>query len=124
MAEFVEVMRKIRELCAERRECKECIMTMGAARICGVKLCEPRLSAEEIERRVAQWEAEKYPSWHDWQDKTFPSHSGERLCPKIFGVKCPRGTSTFTGNCNACRDLPIPTEIAEKLGIRPREVKR
>lgn len=123
MAEFVEVMRKIRELCSERKECKECILAIGAARICGVKTCEPRLPVEEIERRVAQWEAEKYPTWYEFQVVRFPNHT-RWICPMAFGVACPDINAVSAKACAECRNNHIPAKIAEKLGIRPQEVNR
>ena len=120
MAEFTEVMRKIRELCAEREVCTGCIMESGAARYCGAKLCEPRLPAEEIERRVAQWEAAKpkYPSWNEVWKQVFP---------KATCVPCPIcnfGAGECVTSCAECRARPIPAEIAEKLGIEPKEADK
>ncbi len=117
MAEFVEVMRKIRELCDERENCEGCIMMNDIA--CGVTTGTPSLSEEEIERRVEQWEAEKYPTWIEYQQEVFPNYT-RQICPMVFGIEC---TSNGTG-CHECRNNPIPAEIAEKLGIRPREVNR
>lgn len=118
MAEFVEVMRKIRELCAERENCEGCIMMDDIA--CGVTTGTPGLSEEEIERRVARWEATKpkYPSWNE---------AWKQLFPKAVCAPCPVpnfGVGKCIASCIACRERPIPAEIAEKLGIRPREVNR
>lgn len=114
MAEFVEVMRKIRELCDERKECAGCVMMNDIA--CGVTTGTPSLSEEEIERRVAQWEAEKYPTWIEYQQEVFPNYT-RQICPMVFGIEC---TSNGTG-CHECRNNHIPAEIAEKLGIKPKE---
>lgn len=114
MAEFVEVMRKIRELCDERKECAGCVMMNDIA--CGVMTGTPSLSEEEIERRVAQWEAEKYPTWIEYQQEVFPNYT-RQICPMVFGIEC---TSNGTG-CHECRNNHIPAEIAEKLGIKPKE---
>lgn len=115
MAEFVEVMRKIRELCDERKECEGCIMMNDSA--CGVLLGKTSLSEEEIERRVAQWEAAKpkYPSWNEVWKQVFP---------KATYVPCPVcnfGAGECVTSCAECRARPIPAEIAEKLGIKPKE---
>lgn len=123
MAEFVEVMRKIRELCNERTGCTGCIMADGSAEWCGVRLCVPRLSEEEIERRVAQWEAAKYPTWYEFQVVRFPNHT-RWICPMSFGVTCPNNGVGSVKECTECRNNHIPAKIAEKLGIRPREVNR
>lgn len=118
MAEFVEVMRKIRELCNERTECAGCIMMEDIS--CGASFGSPCLPVEEIERRVAQWEAAKakYPSWAEAWRQLFPE-SKNSPCPKVcFGV------GVCDGNCRECDERPIPAEIAEKLGIKPKEVNR
>lgn len=119
MAEFVEVMRKIRELCDERKECEGCVMMDDIA--CGVTTGTPSLSEEEIERRVAQWEAAKYPTWYEFQQARFPNHT-RYICPMTFGEKCPiNGSVNKPTACTKCRNNHIPAEIAEKLGIRPKE---
>lgn len=41
-------------------------------------------------------------------------------CPMMFGVDCPSKSATSTQMCTACRNHQIPTEIAEKLGIKPK----
>nr|DAG37299.1 MAG TPA: hypothetical protein [Caudoviricetes sp.] len=120
MAEFVVVMRKIRELCDERTECKGCIMMNDIA--CGVTTGTPCLSEEEIERRVAQWEAAKYPTWYEFQVVRFPNHK-RWICPMAFGATCPNNGAGREKTCAECRNDHIPAEIAEKLGIRPREAR-
>lgn len=121
MAEFVEVMRKIRELCVERKECEGCIMVNDIA--CGVTTGTPSLSEEEIERRVAQWEAAKpkYPSWKEAWTKLFPC-ACEVPCPrKYFDKGCFPVFICAEHDCGRCKALPMHPEIAEKLGINPKE---
>lgn len=121
MAEFVEVMRKIRELCKEREGCAGCIMMNDIA--CGVTTGTPSLSEEEIERRVAQWEAakSKYPSWKEAWEKLFP-YACEVPCPqKYFDKDCFPVFICAEHDCDRCKALPIYPEIAEKLGIKPKE---
>lgn len=121
MAEFVETMRKIRELCKEREGCAGCIMMNDIA--CGVTTGTPCLSEEEIERRVERWEAAKYPTWYEFQVVLFPNHT-RWICPMAFGVTCPNNGAGSVKECTECRDNHIPAKIAEKLGIRPREARR
>ena len=119
MAEFVETMRKLRELCNKRKNCEGCIMMNDITResmVCGASFAMPSLPVEEVERRVAQWEAEKskYPSWAQAWKQLFPDAIPP--CPaKNFGV------NGCDYHCDECRARPIPAEIAEKLGIRPKE---
>ena len=71
-----------------------------------------------------QWAAEHpeqvYPNWNDWYRKNFPDayRDGKRMCPMIFGggENCDIET-----DCDKCRDTPIPADIAEKPGIKPKE---
>lgn len=58
MAEFVETMRKLREMCKGQKDCRNCTMFIGGLE-CGASLGSPNLPVKEIERRVEQWEAAK-----------------------------------------------------------------
>ncbi len=119
MAEFVETMRKLRELCRGQERCEECIMMEGIS--CGASLGLPCLTEEEIERRVAQWEAAKYPSWAQAWKQLFPK-SKTSPCPrKYFDKDCFPIFICAEHDCNRCKALPMHPEIAEKLGIRPKE---
>lgn len=119
MAEFVETMRKLREMCKGQKNCRNCTMFIGGLE-CGASLGSPNLPVEEIERRVAQWEAEKYPTWYEFQVVRFPNHT-RWICPMAFGVTCPNNGAGSVKDCTECRDNHIPAEIAEKLGIKPKE---
>lgn len=57
-----------------------------------------------------------YPTWIEYQQEVFPNYT-RQICPMVFGIEC---TSNGTG-CHECRNNPIPAEIAEKLGIEPKE---
>ena len=116
MAEFVETMRKLREMCNAQTNCKNCTMLIGGME-CGASLGSPNLPAGEVERRIVQWEAAKpkYPSWNEVWKQVFP----EATC-----VPCPVfdfGAGECVTSCAECREHPIPPEIAEKLGIKPKE---
>lgn len=119
MAEFVETMQELRELCEGQKDCRNCTMFIGGLE-CGASFGLPCLSEEEIERRVAQWEAEKYPTWYEFQVVRFPNNT-RWICPMAFGVTCPNNGAGSVKECTECRDNHIPAKIAEKLGIRPKE---
>lgn len=122
MAEFVETMRKLREMCKEQKDCRNCTMFIGGLE-CGASLGSPNLPVEEIERRVAQWEAakSKYPSWEEAWAKLFP-YACEVPCPrKYFDKDCFPIFICAEHDCDRCKALPMHPEIAEKLGIRPKE---
>ncbi len=56
-----------------------------------------------------------YPSWNEAWKQVFP---------KATWVPCPAGNfgvGECAESCAECREHPIPPEIAEKLGIRPKE---
>lgn len=55
-----------------------------------------------------------------YQETTFPGHT-RWICPMAFGIECPSKSTTDAHTCKVCRDKPIPAEIAEKLGIKPKE---
>ena len=38
-----------------------------------------------------------------------------------FGVTCPNNGAGSVKECTECRNNHIPAEIAEKLGIKPKE---
>ena len=80
------------------------------------------MDCEEVERRVMQWAAEHpepvYPTWREWQHSMFPdAHKFIRPCE--FGSRnrfeCDKKI------CYECKKEPIPADIAEKLGIKPKE---
>ena len=56
-----------------------------------------------------------YPSWNEVWKQVFP---------KATCVPCPVcnfGAGECVTSCAECRARPIPAEIAEKLGIKPKE---
>lgn len=127
MAEFVEVMKHARRLCAseEKRHpgiCGGCPLHDDEGLACRFFLDEKYFYDGDTERIVMDWAAEHpervYPSWIDAWQQLFPGAKNVP-CPELyFGAECPdeRGEG-----CIACKRSPIPAEIAEKLGIRPKE---
>ena len=97
MAEYTEVIKQFKRMCAHEncRTATGCPMNG-----CNISQCRkfgferPR----EFERRVMQW-AKEHPSYPSWE---------EYLC----GI----GFCTY----NSLSD-PIPADIAQKLGIEPKE---
>ena len=88
---------------------------------CGAACGSPNRSEEEIERRVAQLEASKYPSWEEAWAKLFP-HACEVPCPrKYFDKDCFPVFICAEHDCDRCKALPMYPKIAEKLGIKPKE---
>ena len=125
MAEFCEVMKQTARMCASyRNDCAGCGLANDASECPFEALPEgwtvklDRLA--EIEHIVMDW-AEKhpeprYPTWNEWQEANFPN-ANAKVSPCAFSDS--RSFGCMNHGCDACRDFPIPADIAEKLGIKP-----
>ena len=125
MAQFVEVMRQAQRICLEHPgDCDGCPLRDEDGLFCRFSLGENYLYYDTAERIVLKWAKEHpepvYPSWYQFQETTFPGHT-RWICPMAFGIECPSKNTTDAHTCKVCRDNPIPAEIAEKLGIKPKE---
>ena len=111
MAEFQEVMRQRKRMCASCKKCSECALDRIGVR-CSYY---PVDKLEQIERIIMDWAAThpepRYPTWKEWQEATFPE-ARNQLCINHFA-------SAECKGCAACRSKPIPADIAQKLGIQP-----
>ena len=131
MAEFTEVMKQAKRMCEyyEDSTCIECPLSRDNTK-CGHSLCIEisSISAEEaaeIEPAVMAWAAAHpepryptYPTWEEWHDSLFPDATGLiRPCEftRVTVSECAART------CYTCIKRPIPADIAEKLGIKPKE---
>lgn len=124
MAQFTEVMRQAKRMCESFSDgCRECPIGDANALECGITVTS-WMDCEEVERRVMRWAAEHpepvYPTWCEWQNSRFPdAHNFIRPCE--FGSRdrfeCDKKM------CYECKTEPIPADIAEKLGIKPKEAK-
>lgn len=123
MAEFTEVMRQARRLCAEQQEIECCVKCpMQGKGGCMVAADVENVDYADAEQRIMQWAAEHpepvYPSWQEAWKELFP-YVTHIPCPELyFGVECCDHDDRY---CVACKAKPIPAEIAEKLGIKPKE---
>lgn len=131
MAEFAEVMRQANRICVRHEKCNDCPLAHQIDKFtnCDLNLTPCDFTDEtilQIEVKVNQWAAEnpepQYPTWREWQKENFPylpdSYPLVHPCNfmSIYDAKCDNHS-----NCGTCRDKPIPAEIAEKLGIKPKE---
>ena len=130
MAQFVEVMKQARRMCnMQKNTCKDCPVGTMEGRICRLNVIEISEDDVEVERIVMDWAAEHpepvYPSWEEAWKKLFPEADVKRVfCPEVFGdkYKCDWCyDDDYNDSCDECLDRPIPAEIAEKLGIKPKE---
>ena len=123
MSEFTDVMRQARRMCKAQEDCESCPLWNTANFFCKLDTtCYSDDSA--IENIIMQWAAKhpepSYPTWDEWQNSVFPDADGY-ITPCRFGSKVRFKCTEKT--CYECREEPIPADIAEKLGIKPKEVK-
>ena len=123
MSEFTDVMRQARRMCKAQEDCESCPLWNTANFFC--KLDTTCYSDDSvIESIIMQWAAKHpetvYPTWREWQNSTFKD-AHKHITPCTFGsrdrFKCEGKT------CYVCMDQQIPADIAEKLGIKPKEAK-
>ena len=123
MSEFTDVMRQARRMCKTQEDCESCPLWNTANFFC--KLDTTCYSDDSvIESIIMQWAAKHpetvYPTWREWQNSTFKD-AHKHITPCTFGsrdrFKCEGKT------CYVCMDQQIPADIAEKLGIKPKEAK-
>lgn len=127
MAEFTEVMRQAQRVC--KIYCKlfeACVnCPLDNKGICMVSTHMGITDYAEAECRILDWAAEHpepvYPTWKDAWVKLFPN-ACEVPCPrKYFDEGCFPIFICAKHDCDRCKALPMDPEIAEKLGIRPKE---
>ena len=125
MAQFSEVMKQAKRMCEAFSDghCSECPIGNSGVLECGIRVTS-EMDCKEVERRVMQWAEEHpepvYPTWSEWQNRMFPD-AGRYMGPCVFGsydrFNCAEKI------CNECMRQQIPADIAEKLGIKPKEEK-
>lgn len=105
MAEFQEVMRQIDRICSQYKYCEDsgCILST----VCGPlgNFSSNAKRAMKTEELAMKWAAEHpepvYPTWYTWLIMMGAVGSVEDLFSDL--------------------QRPIPADIAEKLGIEPKE---
>lgn len=125
MAEFQEVCRqalRMGEALMAKRGVKLKYIEMNISKDGKVAIKDggTASTAEEIEEYVMQWAAEhpepRYPTWEEWQKANFPN-ANVKVSPCAFSDS--KSFRCMNHGCDACRDFPIPADIAEKLGVKP-----
>jgi len=107
MADFVDVLRQFDRMCKANAGCFNCPLHEqdGVSDRCSIGAFVN--DSERIEREVMKWAAEhpepKYQSWGEWLSE-------------IGVFQCEDGEWRF-----AKANDPIPADIAQKLGIEPKE---
>lgn len=123
MAEFKDVVKQQKRMCKTIEDCNKCplrSMDHDCRLMAMIDADYDEAEAEAIERIVMDW-AEKYPeprypTWKEWQEANFPN-ANVKVSPCAFSDS--KSFRCMNHGCDACRDFPIPADIAEKLGIKP-----
>lgn len=107
MAEFTEVMRQLGRICANNfDECDICDLRLFCPSKTFLSKYVKSGRTEKLEEMVMKWAAEHpepvYPTWYRWLIMMGAVGSVEDLFSDL--------------------QRPIPADIAEKLGIEPKEV--
>lgn len=122
MSEFTEIMRQAKRLCAAHDgmcSMRNCPLDSGEA--CRLNVDLDGEDYNELERIIMDWAAEHpelvYPSWEEGWKQIFPDGKFPP-CPDYFDIKYYNADCAHL-SCKECKSHPIPSEIAEKLGIKP-----
>ena len=105
--EFVEVFKQAQRMCNYYLEhgCRECPLSECTDDVCVIRPWESR-EPEGVERRVMAWAKEhpepRYPTWKEWLEE-------QCVISDVGWFK--KGYK------------PIPADIAEKLGLKPKEAR-
>lgn len=127
MAEFVEVMRTAKRMCESMGDCDViCPFHDMCSDYSWLHIAPAYINENDLakcEAAIMKWGAEnpefRYPTWREWQKKNFPN-AGGIMCPCSF-IGTIDANCAVQSSCEKCSNHPIPAEIAEKLGIEPKE---
>ena len=123
MAEFTVVMRQWGRLCSQHcaehhDDCDGCILGGTMADLCAAYAMDVAEGAEDIERLVMEWAAKHpepvYPTWGDWF-----AERGDL----VDGWQNATNAAWMANTAFGVFMNPIPADIAEKLGLQPKEVR-
>lgn len=128
MAEFSEVMKQAGRMCASV-SCNNCILPRRSDEMCILEDAPVKHTDEEIaeiEAKIMKWAAEhpelRYPTWQEWYSTNFPDFE-DYITPCNFmpmqKVEALMGKRCVDLRCRQCIKLPIPADIARKLGVKP-----
>jgi hypothetical protein len=116
MAEFVDVLRQFDRMCKANAGCSNCPLHEqdGVSDRCSIGAFVN--DSERIEREVMAWAAEHpepvYELWGEWFEKRGDLIRGWHNATNIQWIAKTFGRLMCT---------PIPAEIAQKLGLKPKE---
>lgn len=119
MAEFGEVMRQWKRMCGGTIACEEC--PLRQAEIEGTSVCDSGIMSFDYkgaEPIIMSWAAEHpgpvYPTWAEWlaENGAFGPFKDIKTDFTEVEILCKMRDMMFK---------PIPADVAEKLGIQPKE---
>lgn len=122
MAEFQEVMKQWRRMCAAFYNCEECPQYHEYQCYNTIKRVSECGDVESLEYNVLKWAAENpepvYPTWREWLIKK-----------GLIDFKSDFRSMTLLANSvieclNEKASEPIPADIAKSLGLEPKEIKK
>ena len=124
MAEFYEVMRQFDRMCKAHAGCVDCPLAIKGCVETKCSIGSFIDNSENIEREIMQWAAANpepvYPTWAEWILKV----GAARRVPigEPWPVEFPDG-SMLEPCCETVvkENERIPADIAQKLGIEPKE---
>lgn len=130
MAEFMEIIRTAKRMCKSMDDCDVICPIHDMFSDCSWLHTAPAYINEndlaKCEAAIMKWGAEnpetRYPTWREWQQENFPEANGA-MCPCAFMRMVDAHCVDYNGrnSCMDCARQQIPADIAEKLGIKPKE---
>ena len=116
MAEFSEVMRQWKRMCESMSSCENCPLAIED--IAGGYMCRNGITSldyKSAETVIMRWATDNpepvYPRWCDWL-----AEQGVLVCDNSF----PNMRYWYAMNTEKM-EQPIPADIAQKLGLEPKE---
>lgn len=126
MAQFVEVMKQAKRMCADRSGiCSYSNCPLDNGKKCRLNIDLDGEDYNELERIIMDWAKEHpepvYPNLNEAWINLFPD-SLETPCPKrLFGEDYYPIFVCAEHDCAYCKAMPMHPDVAKKLGIKPVE---
>lgn len=128
MAEFIDVIKNARRICGAYKDqpCEHCALDTIGCLMTFDLLKDDLNGLKKFEEVTMKWAAEhpepQYPTWEEWQNENFPDARVRiRPCEFMSEDKWLLNSGCDCVLCDDCYRRRIPAEIAEKLGIKPKE---
>ena len=122
MAEFQEVAEQKRRMCKiyDKNGCNGCPLNNGDCGVLNMRFTDAN-TVQRLEDTVMSWAAEHpepvYPTWGEWLIKI--GGAVKKLYAQQYHYEAAQPTQLI--EVVEVLDEPIPADIAEKLGIEPKE---